>query len=587
MCLTKYYKRRISLVVIFAAFVLLVFLHMLCRTIPDAQLDANALAMQRASPFNPRGITLCLYSYIRAAHDKSAATATKATSVNLMGNANGIYFHWDDWMDLLLNPSLDAYRKRYPDGKCDAGLREYASVNPYFMESYNTKVLRGMLHLYCVKDIPKRVLAATDHGFVNVPVVGKKRLGLAPRRVAKAAVVAEMESGPATGLLFLPYASMQKNLPVSPKDFVFDTDQALISLKEQFNMNQILNDDLQYLQFLENANANVDQADRFFKYPWIYTDLVAGRAHHTSFPFFRRYVSSRERQSVLQHMVRVWFKFAAANDVASWINYGSLLGWAYNGVNMPWDTDIDIQLPIAQLDRLSREFNSTLIVENPRDGNAKYLFEVSPTYIRQGNGRNFIDARFIDINTGLYIDISALAHTSHQPPATLYESASDVSRLKAMPVHCKNWNWHSLDELLPIRQTFFEGASVYVPRNVLAILLRKYGAESFTTKLTFNNHRYRKDLLLWVPDNECAHGCSLCLFSTAWTQQCRPQWLNDEFRIVAKSAERHRVLNIGPDETTDYDVDSVAELPLYRKDQWDYLNDINQRVVSTSDWYIS
>lgn len=605
MCITKFYQRRLVLVFFMLVLALLLFVRSLCQNIPDSRLDANTLAMHRASSFNPRSLVFCIYSYINSVSNLESHHASNVVNVAHLGNRDGVYFHWDDWVDLSpANKHLDHSRTLYPDGKCDASLKEFSSVNPYFMESYNTKVLRGMVNLYCVKDIPKRILAATDLGFVEVPVLGRKRIGQGgmPRKISKESVVKKMEdseqalsySDQAESVLrFHPYKRFQREIDIEPQDFIFDPEQQIFALKDALNKNTILGDDLQYLQFLETSNAEVDSADRFFKYPWIYTDVIAGRSHHTSFPFFKRYISNRERQSVLHHLVRVWFKFAESQNVNSWVNYGSLLGWVYNGVNMPWDTDIDVQLPIAQLDRLSRKFNSTIIIENPRDGNAKYLFEVSPTYIRQGNGRNFIDARFIDINSGLYIDLSALSHTTHQPPPAFYkshESQSDMSRLKSMPVHCKNWNWHSLDELLPIRHTFFEGASVYIPRNVLTILDRKYGADSYTTKLTFNNHRYRLDLRLWVPENECTRACgaALTLFGSAkWLSKCRSQWLEDEMNIVAQSAERHAQLNLGPDAPADYSISSYEDLPISRKDAWDYYNDINNKAVSNSNWYVA
>lgn len=602
MCITKFYQRRLALIFFMLVLALLLYLRSLCQSIPDSQLDAHTLAMHRASSFNPRSLVFCIYSYIGSLSSSDPQRASNAVNVAHMGNRNGVYFHWDDWVDLSpANKYLDHSRTLYPDGKCEGSLKEFSSVNPYFMESYNTKMLRGMVNLYCVKDIPKRILAATDSGFVEIPVLGRKRIGQGgmPRKISKQSVVKMMEesqhvlsSSKQMGALlkFHPYKRLEKMIDIEPQDFIFDPDQQIFALKDALNKNTILGDDLQYLQFLEASNAEVDTADRFFKYPWIYTDLIAGRSHHTSFPFFKRYISNRERQAVLHHLVRVWFKFAETQGINSWINYGSLLGWAYNGVNMPWDTDIDIQLPIAQLDRLSRKFNSTIIIENPRDGNAKYLFEVSPTYIRQGNGRNFIDARFIDINSGLYIDISALSHTMHQAPAHLYESHSDMSRLKSMPVHCKNWNWHSLEELLPIRHNYFEGASVYIPHNVLSILDRKYGSDSYTTKLSFNDHTYREDLQLWVPENECTRACGAALTllgSNKWLSKCRSQWLEDEVNIVAQSAERHKQLNVGPDEPVDYSMTSYDDLPLFRKDPWDYFNDINNRVAIDTNWYMA
>ena len=118
-------------------------------------------------------------------------------------------------------------------------------------------------------------------------------------------------------------------------------------------------------------------------------------------------------------MIRVWFQLMETYGYTSWINYGNLLGWKFNGLNMPWDTDIDVQMPIVELDRLAMNLNQTLIIENPRFGNARYWLEISPSYIRQGNGKNHIDARFIDIHSGLYIDITGLSTEEMIPePAT-------------------------------------------------------------------------------------------------------------------------------------------------------------------------
>ncbi|EEQ41731.1 hypothetical protein EJF18_80078 [Clavispora lusitaniae] len=594
----KYYQRRLlaALVAIFLG--LVSFLRVLCRDIPDSVLDNTTLAMFETSSFNPRSITYCIYSYIHALSSGNYFMQKNLAAIGPMSINEGIYFHWDDWVDLSpADKVLARYRQTYPDGKADESLRAYASVNPYYMESFNTKVLRGMANLYAVKAPPRKIWAATDSGFVEVPVFGKKKVHSSAllKQVPKLTVVSQMKRCDAlmgaslpNSFHFHPYKRMQKSIDIAPQDFVFDPDKEIFALKEALNKNTIAPEDIRYLKFLETANAEADTADRFFKYPWIYTDLIAGRSHHISFPFFKRYVSDRERQSVLHHMVRVWFKFAEANGVASWINYGSLLGWAYNGVNMPWDTDIDIQMPIAQLDKLARKANSTLIIENPRDGNAKYLFEVSPTYVRQGNGRNFIDARFIDINTGLYIDISGLSHTGHKQPMELSAGGSDLNKLKTMNVHCKNWNWHSLDELLPIRHTFFEGSSVYIPHNVSSILSKKYGPDSFTTKLAFNNHRYSKELNLWVPQDECSRTCAAVssLFENSEkSPKFQSQWIEDEYKIVSPAAERHMALNSDLDNPRDYDLSRYADLPISRKDSWEYFSDIKYKVSSNTGWY--
>lgn len=593
----KLYRRRCVVALPLLAILVILVYRTLCGNISDNQLVAHSLALQGASSFNPRSLVSGIYSYISSLLDPKLESSLFKSP---FGTEEGLHFHWDDWVDLsVADKYLKEFRNLYPDGKCDDWLRDYASVNPYFMESHKTKILRGMVNLYCVKDIPQRVLASTDKGFVEIRVSDNKRVGEdnVPMGATKRSVVKQMEElqphaqstdGSNGVITFHPYKKLEKVVDIDPMDFVFNPDTKIFALKAALNMNSILEDDVQYLQFLESANAQVDTADRFFKYPWIYTDVVSGRSHHTSFPFFNRYISKRERQSVLHHMVRVWFQFAESQGINSWITSGTLLGWAYNGVNMPWDTDIDIQIPIAQLDKLSRKFNSTLVVENPRDGNAKFLFEVSPTYIRQGNGRNFIDARFIEISTGLYIDLVGVSHTGDVPPVDLSQSDSALTKLMSMPVHCKHWNWNSLEELLPLRHTYFEGASIYIPKNALAILVRGYGVESFTTKLDFNNHHYDSELGLWVPISDCTIACSaLSLLEIPNPLgNCRSDRLEDEIRIVERCAARHKLMNADLDHPIDYDLDSFEDLPLSRKDVWDYLNDINNKKATGTGWYV-
>ncbi|KAF3991938.1 hypothetical protein FT663_02497 [Candidozyma haemuli var. vulneris] len=596
MALPRRYRRVAALSVIAFVCIALSVLHTLFKPIPQSHFTNDAFRMHQRSTFQPRTPATALYDYIK----RRSAASHNPDFVHPLGNAEGIYFHWDDWVDLSAGDSvLHRFRERYPSGTCNRHVDRLASVDAYFMETYHTKVLRSMAYLYCIKDVPRRVLATTDQGYIEVPVVEKKRVGSEnlSRDVPKNQLVSAMEETkqldlpmdePSSLLRAIPYKQMQKNVGVSAKDFIFEPEVEIFALKERLNENRISDSDLEYLEFLEFANVAADTQPCFFKYPWIFSDLVARRSHHLYFPFFKRYISNRERQSILQHIIRAWFEFAETENVASWVNYGSLLGWAYNGVNMPWDTDIDVQLPIVQLDRLSRKYNNTLILENPRDGNAAYLFEVSPTYVKQGNSKNFIDARFIDINSGLYIDISALSHTNDVPPPAVYESNNDMTKLKTMAVHCKHWNWHRLDELLPLRHTYFEGSPIYIPKNVSSLLGKKYGKTSYTTKLTFKDHEYRKDLAMWVPKNECKPSekdFDPSQPRESWYKSCGRSWLLDEYNMITPYVQRHEELNYNVDEYVDYDPSAMEQLPLLRKDAWDYYDDILKKKVDNEDWY--
>ncbi|KAM3121951.1 hypothetical protein CJJ07_004994 [Candidozyma auris] len=597
--LPRRYRRVALLSAIATVCIVVSILHTLFVPIPQSHLVNDALRMHQRSSFQPRAPASALYDYIKR---RSAAWHNPDFS-HPLGSADGIYFHWDDWVDLSAGDSvLHRFRTHHPQGTCDRLLDRLASVDAYFLETYHTKVLRSMAYLYCIKDVPNRVLAATDAGYIEVPVVAKQRVGQEnlPRDVPKDVLVQSMEETKQLDLpaheevlkpqllRAIPYKQMQKSLGVSAKDFVFEPEVEIFALKERLNENRISEADLEYLEFLEYANVAADTEPCFFKYPWIASDLVARNSHHVYFPFFKRYFSNRERQSILQHIIRAWFEFAETENVASWINYGSLLGWAYNGVNMPWDTDIDVQLPIVQLDRLSRKYNNTLILENPRNGNAAYLFEVSPTYVKQGNSHNFIDARFIDINSGLYIDISALSHTNDEPPSAVYDSDNDMAKLKTMAVHCKHWNWHRLDEILPLRHAFFEGSGVYLPRNVSSLLGKKYGKTSYTTKLSFKSFEYRTDLQMWLPKHECKPTkgeFDPLAAKESWLKACGKSWLLDEYNIVTPYVQRHNELNFNVDNHVDYDPSSIAPLPLYRKDPWDYYEDILTNKVDNDDWF--
>ena len=73
------------------------------------------------------------------------------------------------------------------------------------------------------------------------------------------------------------------------------------------------------------------------------------------------------------------------------------------------------------LHKLSLQFNQTIVVEDPEDGFGRYFLDIGSfiTLREKGNGNNNIDARFIDIDTGLYIDITALALSNSETPKVI------------------------------------------------------------------------------------------------------------------------------------------------------------------------
>lgn len=78
---------------------------------------------------------------------------------------------------------------------------------------------------------------------------------------------------------------------------------------------------------------------------------------------------------------------------------------------MPWDSDIDVQVSEATMHFLANHYNMTEHsfklegVEKER----KFLLEINPQFVvRHGDPANVIDARWIDMSSGLFIDITCV-----------------------------------------------------------------------------------------------------------------------------------------------------------------------------------
>lgn len=217
---------------------------------------------------------------------------------------------------------------------------------------------------------------------------------------------------------------------------------------------------------LQQALANVNESGKHFYEVPLQNDPL-GYGMHYDWRFFRDITGYKERSQSIHSAARAWSQFADAFGIVYWYAHGSLLGWWWNGLTMPWDNDHDIQMPILELDRLARTFNGTLIVTDAKEGANMYYIDVGPWYVEreQGNGNNLIDARFIDVNHGTYIDITGLAFSASSTKVT-----------------CKNDHDYSIKELSPLRRTLFEGSASMVPKESRKLLQREYKK--------FDSHNY-------------------------------------------------------------------------------------------------
>ena len=127
-----------------------------------------------------------------------------------------------------------------------------------------------------------------------------------------------------------------------------------------------------------------------------------------------RYASKQELtplhlRGVLMPMLEAYIMQMEELRIETWIAHGTLLGWYWNQRMLPWDTDIDMQLSINALGRLAHQYNHTVFRFSSHPENQSYLLDINPNFLLGfEDSANKIDARWIDVDRGNFIDITAL-----------------------------------------------------------------------------------------------------------------------------------------------------------------------------------
>ncbi|KAJ5658362.1 uncharacterized protein N7484_002011 [Penicillium longicatenatum] len=214
---------------------------------------------------------------------------------------------------------------------------------------------------------------------------------------------------------------------------------------------------------------------------------------HYDIRFFTSPVEDAARAETLTHMIRAYLNFFNENELETWIAHGTLLGWWWNGKILPWDWDMDTQVPDTTLTYLADHFNHTIVEYTAPDSREKrqYLLDINP-WARQrdhGQGHNIIDARWIDIDTGLYIDITGLSLLEPDTEPGVWG--------------CKNFHKYRVGDIYPLRRTSFEGVQAKVPFGYDTVLLEEY-SEQALINTKFHNHTWFPELTEWISDEVLA-----------------------------------------------------------------------------------
>ncbi|EDK39598.2 hypothetical protein PGUG_03696 [Meyerozyma guilliermondii ATCC 6260] len=313
-------------------------------------------------------------------------------------------------------------------------------------------------------------------------------------------------------------APLPHTKPLKHEDFTADCGTIINSLGD--GMSESVQS---YKQSLEYSLAETNPPKYFKEAKILKKEANWAHGGHYDWRFFAGLINFTDRQPpVLHGLLQAYLKFANANNITTWVAHGSLLSWYWNGVAFPWDNDIDVQMPIQDLHRLSREFNQSMIVDlgGESDQEVRYgrYFLDCGTFISHrtaGNGNNNIDARFIDVDTGFYIDITGLAISDERAPTryndllpaelsrqSLDATITEQSRNEYLQAYnCRHHHFARLNELSPLSLSAVEGQFVYVPANYERVLINEYGVKGIINEV-FKIFTFVPRFQLWIPTRD-------------------------------------------------------------------------------------
>lgn len=210
-------------------------------------------------------------------------------------------------------------------------------------------------------------------------------------------------------------------------DFEFNLEKKYYEL---LAMDSLSPNQAHYLESLEtNMNSHYAFQAKYFQEANEVANTF-GKGYHHDHRFYRSQVSADVvtlKAGILQGMLKTFTSTLKALGITGWMSHGNMYGWMYNGLPFPYDDDIDFQMPLKHMHLLAEHFNQSVLLQDPRFGNGRYFLDFGNLGGRtHGNGNNNIDGRLIDMDTGLYIDITGLSFNGEVISAKLYLDLAEV-----------------------------------------------------------------------------------------------------------------------------------------------------------------
>jgi hypothetical protein len=122
-------------------------------------------------------------------------------------------------------------------------------------------------------------------------------------------------------------------------------------------------------------------------------------------------------------------------------------------------------------------------------GGRDYMLEINDQFSEYNDYDKFnaIDGRWIDMQTGIFIDITAVR-------------PDEEMRRKGQPgaLRCKDSHRYNETDIFPLRDSTFEGVDAKIPYEYTLLLESEYSNRALTQD-EFEHHKFNKDTLEWDP----------------------------------------------------------------------------------------
>ncbi|SCU95909.1 LAMI_0F04368g1_1 [Lachancea mirantina] len=292
-------------------------------------------------------------------------------------------------------------------------LRYYLnSTSSFCIEALESQLFRKSKHVYSTATTPES--------------------GWAPRQmmISESLRLPRIETRPSLSL-----GSSSSSIVVEPSDLKFDAERRIeqlsIETESKLYENRILVDrDFQFLEKLKQKHILALRNGKEDRYISAFFDTIETPKGSGAYDprFFRQYIDATKRDTAFKAMTKAWQIFTENEQIISWHPTESILPAGELHTH-------SLEIPIRHFEYLSANFNGSLIVFRDQGKVHRYFLEIDPSYVNLN--QNSIDARFIDADTGLSLQLKAVSQRA------LNQS------LHAILQHLRQtFKWNSLKPLL-------------------------------------------------------------------------------------------------------------------------------------------